>query len=745
MDQMKQILQNLRTGKTFLEEVPLPAVGAETVLIRTHRTLVSLGTERMLVEFGRANMISKARQQPEKVKMVLDKMKADGVMPTLEAVFNKLDEPLPLGYCNAGEVIALGRGLEGGDLKVGDRVVSNGPHAEIVCVSRNLVAKIPDGVGFEEAVFTIAASIGLQGIRLANPAFGETVVVTGLGLIGLLTAELLMASGCRVIGFDFDASKVEVAKKKGIHAVALSANDDPVGIVMELTAGVGSDAVLITASAKSNEIVSQAARMSRKRGRIILVGVVGLELNRTEFYEKELSFQVSCSYGPGRYDESYESEGRDYPLPFVRWTENRNFQAILQAMASKRLDVAPLISEIVDFEDFDKLYSDLGSGGKIASLLRYTAEPKVTRMISVGEQNFAGTKGALALVGAGNFAKMTVLPALKKAGAPVKWIVSSGGVTGTSLARKYGIRQSTTEYETVLKDPSISGMIITTRHNLHASMALRALRAGKHVLVEKPLCLTRDELHEIRSFFARTKSQEPRTNNPLPTLTVGFNRRFSPHVRKMKDLLGAKPGPINVVATFNAGEIPSDSWVHDPAVGGGRIVGEACHFIDLITFLTGSRIERVCASGMGKAVSYTSENASILLKYENGSHGIVNYFANGNKSCPKERVEVYSQKRNLILDNFRTLRGYGFRGFSKLKSRQDKGHREQFQLFAERVREGGQPLIPLSEILNTSEAGFAAIESMLSGKWVSLADLAFNCEKEGFDAEAGIEVTLPND
>lgn len=714
---MKQILQNLRSGETYLEDIPVPRVGAGSVLIRTHRTLVSLGTEKMLVEFGRSNLISKARQQPEKVKMVLDKMKTDGIVPTLEAVFMKLDEPLPLGYCNAGEIIALGKDLEGGDLKVGDRVVSNGHHAEVVCVPRNLVAKIPDGVTYEEAAFTVAAAIGLQGVRLANPTLGETVVVTGLGLIGLLTAELLLASGCRVVGFDFDASKVDAARKKGVDAVTLSANDDPVGIVMNRTSGVGADAVLITASTKSNTVVSQAARMSRKRGRIILVGVIGLELNRSEFYEKELTFQVSCSYGPGRYDEAYESQGQDYPLPFVRWTENRNFQAILQAMATKRLDVKPLISEIVEFTQFDKVYGDLGGGGKIASLLRYTDEPTVKRTVGVEGSSFAGTDGGLAVVGAGNFTKMTVLPALKKASVQVKTIVSSGGVTGTSLARKYGIAESTTDFDTVLQDSAISGVIITTRHNLHASMALQALRAGKHVLVEKPLCLSREELESIRDFFASVDGPAAHTASH-PTLTVGFNRRFSPHAQKMKALLGATPGPINVSATFNAGEIPADSWVHDPAVGGGRIIGEACHFIDLISFLTGSRIEEVCASGLGRSVSATSDNATILLKYANGSHGVINYFANGNKSYPKERVEVYSQGKNLILDNFRTLRAYGFRGFSKLKTRLDKGHRDQFQLFARRIAEGGEPLIPLEEILNTTEASFAAVEAMMGEKWV---------------------------
>lgn len=752
---MRQILQNLKSGETYLEEVPAPRCGAGSVLIRTHRSLVSLGTERMVVEFGRANLLSKARQQPEKVKMVLDKMKSDGIMPTLEAVFNKLDEPLPLGYCNAGEVIEVGRGLEG-EFKVGDRVVSNGAHAEIVCVPRKLVARIPDNVSYDEAAFTVAYAIGLQGIRLLNPTFGETVVVMGLGLIGLLTAELLVANGTRVIGFDFDRNKVGIASAKGVEAIALTEGSDPVQAVLSLTGGVGADGVIITASAKSNAIVSQAAGMSRKRGRIILVGVVGLELNRSEFYEKELSFQVSCSYGPGRYDEAYERKGIDYPLPFVRWTENRNFQAVLSSMAAGRLDVKPLISEVVDFEYFSRIYGDLGGGGKIASLLRYGPEPAIVRSVQLREPGFVAGKGGLALVGAGNFTKMTVLPALKKAGLAADAIVSSGGVTGTTLARKYGISRSTTDYETVLRDPGISGVIITTRHNLHASMTLRALRAGKHVLVEKPLCLKREELEEIRAEFGerktedggrRTESGERRSEDgvggresgemdtphpegpPLsrgdfgqPTLTVGFNRRFSAHVRKMKALLGNRPGPMNVVATFNAGAIPADHWIHDPSVGGGRIVGEACHFIDLISYLTGSSIVAVCASPMGGAA--TKDNASIFLRFENGSHGVVNYFSTGHKSCPKERVEVYSENRNLVLDNFRELRGYGFKGFRKLKLRQDKGHAEQFRLFAEQIRSGGEPLIPVQEVLQVTDATFAALESIQSGGWVSVGQKA---------------------
>lgn len=730
---MKQLLQDLRSGQTFLEDIPVPVPGSGEALIRVDRSLVSLGTERMLVEFGRASLLSKARQQPEKVKMVLDKMKADGVIPTLEAVFDRLGEPLPLGYCSAGTIVALGKKLEGGGLRVGDRVASNGPHAELVCVPRNLIARIPDNVSFEEATFTVVGAIGLQGIRLLNPQFGETVVVVGLGLIGLLTAEMLRANGCRVIGFDFDVKKVACALAKGVEAVALTEQVDPVQTVLAATNGIGADGVVITASAKTSGIVSQAARMSRKRGRIVLVGVVGLELNRSEFYEKELTFQVSCSYGPGRYDEDYERRGVDYPLPFVRWTENRNFEAVLAAISSGRLNVKPLISEVVDLEDYQRVYNDLGGGGKIASLLRYLQEVATERTVQITERNFGTGGGGLAVVGAGNFTKMTLLPALKKSRVLVRAIVSSRGVSGTSLARKYGIGKSTTDFDLVLADPAISGVIITTRHNMHARMALDALRAGKHVLVEKPLCLTRAELEEIRNEVSGhrrlpageafgLKNQGGPIKNGSATLTVGFNRRFSPHVRKMKELLGDTPGPMSVVATLNAGHIPAESWVHDPEVGGGRIIGEACHFVDLAAFLIGSPIVAVCASGMGPDFGPTTDNASILLKFENGSHGVVNYFANGHKTYPKERVEVYSQGRNLVLDNFRVLHGYGFRGFTKLKSRQDKGHLEQFRLFAERVRVGGEPLISLAELLNVSEAVIAAVDSLSSQCWVPVND-----------------------
>lgn len=705
---MKQIIQSFKTGETILEDIPAPQVRKGAVLIRTARSLVSLGTERMLVEFGKSNLIQKARQQPDKVKQVLDKIKTDGLMPTLEAVFNKLGEPLPLGYCNVGRVIAVGEGVS--EFKIGDRVASNGHHAEYVCVPKNLVVPIPDDVSDEEAAFTVIGAIGLQGIRLLNPTLGETVVVVGLGLIGLITAQLLVANGCRVIGVDIDDQKLDIASKWGVKPFNPQ-NGDVVKFVENETGGIGCDGVVITASAKSNEIISQAARMARKRGRIILVGVIGLELSRAEFYEKELSFQVSCSYGPGRYDDDYEQKGIDYPLPFVRWTEKRNFGAILQALASGKLHVKELITERVPLDRYLDIYGNMGASKSIASILTYaeadtTIDPLHT--VQLQATAFNQSKGIIGVIGAGNFAKMTMIPALKGSGALFKYIASQGGVTGTALAKKHGFSHSTTDYRSILQDEEVDLVLITTRHNQHATMVIETLDAGKHVFVEKPLALNPEELEKI--VMAQQRSGK--------TVSVGFNRRFSPHAEKIKNLVGNSP--MNVVATMNAGFIPPNVWVHDLKVGGGRIIGEACHFIDLITYLTGSRVKAVCMNAMGVSPDASTDNASILLKYENGSTGVVNYFANGSKAYAKERVEVFSEERTLVMDNFRKTTGYGFKGFSKMKTSLDKGHRNQFAQLIDKVRQGDNPLIPFDELINTTRASFAAIKSLQTGGWVAV-------------------------
>ncbi len=705
---MKQIIQDLKSGATVLEEVPVPQVKSGYVLIQTTRTLVSLGTERMLVEFGKANLIDKARQQPDKVKQVLDKIKTDGLQPTLEAVFNKLGQPLPLGYCNVGKVVAVGRGVT--EFVVGDRVASNGNHAEYVCVPKNLVAKIPDNVTDEEATFTVIGSIGLQGIRLLNPQLGECVVVVGLGLIGLVAAELLKANGCKVIGVDFDQQKVDIAKNKGIYAINPKNGIDPVKYVEEITGGIGADGVLITASAKGDEVIHQACLMSRKRGRVVLVGVIGLNMRRDDFYKKELSFQVSCSYGAGRYDEEYENKGHDYPLAYVRWTEKRNFETILGAISSKILDVQPLITEEVDLANYAEIYGDMRKHGSIASILKFPVDSTIERVVPVGENRVMVGSGKLGIIGAGNFASATIIPALQKVNAPIKYIASAQGLTAKVLAKKAKAENATSDYRVMLNDPEINTVIITTRHNLHASMVMETLEAGKSVFAEKPLCLNEEELQNIENAYMKA--------NDKITLTVGFNRRFSPFAVKMKALVGG--GPKNIVATMNAGYIPPEVWVQDMEVGGGRIIGEACHFIDLCSFLADSKVIAVCMNALGENPQENTDNVSILLKYENGTNAVINYFANGSKSYAKERVEVFSQEKVLVLDNWRRLEGFGVKGFSKMTGTMDKGHKRQFALLNERVQKGGEALIPFESIVNTTRASFACIESLKKKAWVEI-------------------------
>ena len=661
----------------------------------------------MLVDFGKANWIAKARSQPEKVVEVLTKAKTDGLKPTIEAVFRKLGEPIPLGYCNAGEVIAVGRGVY--DFKAGDRVASNGSHAEVVSVPQNLVAPIPDGISYEEASFTVVGAIALQGIRLIKPTFGETICVTGLGLIGLVAAQLLKANGCRVIGLDFAQDKVDLARSWGIEAINV-ADANAEEAILTATGRQGVDAVLITASTKSNSVVEEAAHMCRKRGRIVLVGVIGLDLKRADFYEKELSFQVSCSYGPGRYESAYEQRGLDYPIGFVRWTENRNFRAVLQALRSGQLDVQPLITQRVPLKGFQKVYGDMARRGSIASILQYDVQSaKERRALLTTDRDYTATAGVLGVIGAGNFTTAVILPSLRKSGAPIKYIASSRGLSGTLAARKFGIGQTITDYRIILDDPEVDAVLVTTQHGAHAAQVIESLTANKHVFVEKPLALTHEELDWIHDAYVQSSG----------SLTVGFNRRFSPYSLHLKSALGSDGGPINVIATMNAGFISESSWVHDMKSGGGRIIGEACHLIDLITYLSGSLVEAVVMNALGPRPSENTDNASILLRYANGSQGVVNYFANGSKAYSKERIEVYSQNRTAVIDNFRNVKFFGF-GAKNRSGAQDKGHQEQFDRLYNSLRHGGDAIVRYAEIMNASRAAVAAVESLKIGQWVNV-------------------------
>lgn len=677
------------------------------VLIKTHRSLVSLGTEKMLVDFGKANYLQKARQQPEKVKMVLQKIKSDGLQPTLDAVFRKLGEPLPLGYCNAGEVIAVGKGVK--EFSVGDRVVSNGNHAEVVNIPENLVAKIPDGVSYEEACFTVIGAIALQGIRLINPTFGETVVVTGLGLIGLIATQILKANGCKVIGLDFDDQKIALARSWGVEAYNAGMTD-AVSTILESTNGVGADAVLITASTQSNEVISQAAQMSRQRGRIVLVGVIGLDMQRSDMYEKELTFQVSCSYGPGRYDSAYEQKGLDYPIGFVRWTEKRNFEAILNAIASGQVVTEPLVTERVPLAQYEEIYGDMSKKGAIASIMEYSGALDLQRRsVSVSDHEIAGGQGVIGIIGAGNFTGGMIVPMLKKISAKMKYIASSQGLSSTTLAKKYGIEQSTSDMNIIFEDDQVDAVMITTRHNQHADQVIQGLQSNKHVFVEKPLALSHDELDQIDTVY----------KNQSKSLTVGFNRRFAPLIRDAKKQLGDRSTPINVIATMNAGAIPKDHWVQDMDQGGGRIIGEACHYIDLITYLTGSLVTEVVMNAQGEHPSADTDNASILLKYQNGSQGVIHYFSDGHKSYSKERIEIYNLGKTMIIDNFRKSQYFGYKS-SGQKSSQDKGHYQQFKEWNTMITTGGQPIIPYDEIMNASRAAICCIDSLKENRWITL-------------------------
>ena len=719
---MKQILQNLKTGVTEVADVPAPSARRGQVLVRTRRSLVSVGTERMLVEFGRASYLNKARQQPDKVKMVLDKVRTDGLLPTIEAVFNKLDQPLPLGYCNVGVAMEIGDGVTG--FAVGDRIVSNGHHAEVVSVPKNLCAAVPTGVTDDEAAFAVIGAIALQGIRLVAPSLGEAVVVTGLGLVGLVTVQLLRAHGCRVLGIDFDEQKLELARQFGAEVVNLSRGEDPIAAANTFSRGRGIDAVLITASTKSNEPVHQAALMSRKRGRIVLVGVAGLELSRADFFEKELSFHVSCSYGPGRYDADYEQRGFDYPVGFVRWTEQRNFEAVLDMMADHRLDVRPLISHRFPIVEAVGAYALVGGAApSLGILLEYSTESEQletslrrSTVLFSGTAALApriagsGTAPVVTFIGSGNYATAILIPAFRQAGARLRAVVSQSGVSGVHAGRKFGFEQSTTDTDAVFADDGTDAIVITTRHDSHARLAGQALAAGKHVFVEKPLALNMGELAE----FERARA-DALANGAAPIVMIGFNRRFAPHVQRMHSLLRAVREPKVLLMTVNAGAIPASHWTQDPLVGGGRIIGEACHFIDLLRFLIGSPIVGFDASSLGRApgVAVTEDKTSITLRFEDGSMGTILYAANGHKSFPKERLEVFAGGAVLQLDNFRVLTGFGWPGFSSMKLwRQDKGQRACAAAFVNAVRNGADAPIPFGEIMEVSRVTIEIAESL---------------------------------
>jgi predicted dehydrogenase/threonine dehydrogenase-like Zn-dependent dehydrogenase len=706
---MKQILHSLRNGVTSIAEVPCPAPRPGELLIGSTCSLVSGGTERMLVDFGRSSLLGKVRQQPDKVQQVLEKARTDGVFSALEAVRSKLDQPLSLGYCNVGRVLEVGASVQG--FAVGERVVSNGKHAEAVVVPKNLCARVPDTVDDESASFTVLGAIALQGIRLLQPTLGETVVVSGLGLIGLMAVQILRASGCRVLGIDMDSARLAMARKFGAECVDLGRDESPVAAALTFSRGRGVDAVLITASTTSSEPVAQAAHMCRKRGRIVLVGVTGLELSRADFYEKELSFQVSCSYGPGRYDPLYEESGHDYPVGYVRWTEQRNFEAVLDLMASGALNLQPLVSHRFTLGTAEQAYNLLASGApSLGILLTYpeSGGEVISRLrartVSIGTKATrpaANSAPVVGVIGAGSYAGRVLIPAFKRAGVTLHTLVSAGGVSAAYQGGKQGFERASTDASAMLADPAIDTVLVATRHDSHASLLCSALEAGKHVFVEKPLAVTEEEVAKIEATIARTTA----------LLMVGFNRRFAPQVVKMHELLSGVREPKVFIMTVNAGAIPAEHWTQDVRAGGGRIIGEACHFIDLLRHLANSPItsQQVAAIRSGTGLA---DRVTFTLGFADESIGTVHYLSNGHRAFPKERLEVFSGGRVLQLDNFRHLKGYGWPGFKRLNLwRQDKGQEACAEAFVEAVRNGGPSPIPLNQLLEVAKVTIAVARS----------------------------------
>ncbi len=689
---MHQLLQSLRDGTTSVSEIPSPSAGPNSLIIGSRATLISAGTERMLLDFGKAGWLSKARQQPDKVRMAFEKIATDGFFATIESARAKLDQPIPLGYSNAGVVLKAGVGVE--RFRPGDRVISNAPHAEIARVPANLCASIPDTVSDEHAAFTVVGAIALEGLRLAQPTLGETFVVTGLGLIGLIAVQLLRANGCRVLGIDFDPHKTALARRFGAETVLLSRGENPEAAADRMTLGRGVDGVLITAATKSNEPVHQAAQMCRKRGRIVLVGVTGLELSRDDFYKKEISFQVSCSYGPGRYDPAYEEGGHDYPIGYVRWTAQRNFEAVLELMATGRLDVAPLITHRFALERALDAYSLMqGDTPYLGILIKYPSEPRQDRTVVFHpEGHRSASKGNASFIGAGGYACKVLIPAFQSAGAGLVGIASSGGVSAAHAARKFGFVAATTDVDVLLNDPHTDTIVIATRHDTHAELVCQALDAGKHVFVEKPLALTSEEVDRVESASTMAES----------LLMVGFNRRFAPQIVKMKTLLAGVSAPKAIVITVNAGAISREHWTQDAGQAGGRILGEGCHFIDLARFLAGAPIADMHVS---RAQVQCRDSVSFVLEFANGSTAAIQYLASGHKAFPKERVEVMAGGRILQLNNFRRLRGWGWPGFRTMDLwRQDKGNAACVAAFMKALRTGGPYPIPLAELLEVSRA-----------------------------------------
>ncbi len=717
---MKQLLQNLKTGEVFLQEIPLPNCESNEIMIKSERTLISPGTERMLLEFGKSSYLQKAKQQPEKVKMVLDKIKTDGLLPTLETVFSKLSEPMPLGYNNAGIVIEVGKNVT--EFKVGDRVISNGQHSEIVVVGKNLAAKIPDNVSFDEASLTVLASVALQGVRLANPTLGERFVVIGLGLLGQITLDLLKANGCEAIGIDIDQSKVDVAKKNGYKVLNPTKGEDPIFYINQLTEEIGVDGVIITAATNSNAPIEQAAQMVRRKGRIIAVGAIGMNIPRPPFYEKEIEFFVSNSFGPGKHDPFYEIEGNDYPIGYVRWTENRNFQAILSLLSSGALNFKYLLTHRYKFDEAPKAYDEImNNRDALGVVLEYDSQHvKIGKKVEFEKNQIVSNSSdvGIGIIGAGNFTKLIVLPNLAKSSAKLIGISSVKGLSSSLAGKKFKVGYTTTDYKDLMHDKKINTIFITTRHHNHADLIVEALENGKHIFVEKPLAVNIEQLSRVVSLYNRKFSEE----GSVPQLMVGFNRRFSPYSQYIYKTISGRNSPLAMSMTVNAGALPKDLWVNEPSQG-GRIIGEGCHWIDLMSFMADAKVKSVHSIAIDQDLELGIKNDNVILslKFEDGSIGTLQYISTGNKLFPKERLTIFYEGKVLELNNFKKVNGFGVPGFKKI--RQDKGHYAEMVGFVEKIKKSKSAMIAFDSLVNTTLVTFAHVRSLEEGREVLISEL----------------------
>ncbi|MBD0373068.1 MAG: bi-domain-containing oxidoreductase [Pyrinomonadaceae bacterium] len=714
---MKQILQNNKTGRLEVADVPPPVAQRGRVLVRTARSLISAGTERMTVDQGKKSLLERARENPELVKQVLERAKNEGVMNTFNAVRSKLGSYTALGYSASGIVVSVGDDVT--EFRAGDRVACAGvgyaSHAEMLSVPKNLCVRLPEGTDFDAGAFGTLGAIALQGVRLAAPTLGEAVVVIGLGLLGQLTVQLLKANGCRVFGIDLDPQKIELARSLGAEGGALS-DTDAKRFVMEWSRGRGADAVLITAATSSNQPLELAAEISRLKGRVVAVGMVGLDIPRNLFFARELSLQISMSYGPGRYDAEYEERGHDYPFAYVRWTEGRNIEAFLDLVSTGRVQVERLITHRFPVEEGEHAYQLISGETKqpyLGVLLEYDILRPIERRVELaGAQKMKGEASPLGvrvgMIGAGGYAQGMLLPHFKTEGVEFESIATATGLTARNIGEKYGFRHAVADADEIIKDERVNLVVIATRHDSHAELAVRALQNDKHVFIEKPLALNDEELEAVMEAARASRGQ----------LMVGFNRRFSPHARAALAFFKERQHPLSISYRVNAGRIPLSHWIQDPQQGGRRIIGEVCHFIDFMHFLTGALTTRVFAEAIKSRNSEVPDEDSVFitLRLADGSNGSIAYMSEGDRGLAKERVEIFGGSKTFVLDDYRSATLYRYEREESMKLRaQDKGQSEEVRLVCSVVREGLSAPIALDDLATTTRATFRILESLRTG------------------------------